>query len=216
MRAVDNEPRRQLLRYMAALPVAGLVAGCVELPGQGAPPRQFRLTPKSTYPESMPEVTWSLVVEEPDTQAALDKDRIALLRQGTELDYYADVTWSARAPVMVQRLMIESFKNSNKIEVVGNERLRIRPDFVLKPELREFQTLMGGGEAPRTQVTINAKLIQMPRRNVVGTMGDESIVEAGSEDIESVVAAFDEALGKVMKALVEWTLETGNAALAAG
>ncbi|MFQ5973883.1 MAG: hypothetical protein ACE5Q3_16270, partial [Alphaproteobacteria bacterium] len=123
------QSRRRFLRCVAAMPVAGFVAGCVELPGQAPPPRQFRLTPKSTFPETMPSVDWALVVEEPDTQVGLDRARIAILRRGTELDYYADVAWEARAPAMVQRLMIESFKNSNKIEVVGNERLRVRPDF---------------------------------------------------------------------------------------
>ena len=164
----------------------------------------------------MPSVDWALVVEEPDTQVGLDRARIAILRRGIELDYYADVPWEARAPAMVQRLMIESFKNSGKIEVVGNERLRVRPDFILKPELREFQALLEGDAPPRVQVAINVKLVQMPRRDVVGTTGDESIVTASSGDIEAVVTAFDEALGKVYKTLVGWTLETGNAAAASG
>ncbi len=202
--------RRRIVRLGSALPVL-LLATCVDLPGQGAPPRKFRLTPKSTFADDLPDVNWALMVEEPDSQTGLDRARIALLRNFVELDYFANVEWSGRAPTMVQELLIESFKNSGHIEVVGNERLRVRPDFVLKPQLREFQAVSAGSGAPSVQVALTAKLVKMPRRDVVGTTRVERSEDAASEEIEAVVSAFDGALGGVMKRLVEWTLVTGNA-----
>ncbi len=200
--------RRRLLTMSGAVPLLALT-GCVDLPAQGAPARQFRLTPKSTFANTVPDVTWALMVEEPDSQTGLDRARIAILRGGVEIDYYANAEWSGRAPSMVQGLLIESFKNSGHIEVVGNERLRVRPDFVLKPELREFQALSAGSGQPQAQVAMTAKLVKMPRRDVVGTTRIERIADAETEALEDVVRAFDQALGGVMKRLVEWTLVTG-------
>ena len=52
----------------------------------------------------------------------------------------------------------------------------------------------------------------MPRRQVVGTTEIGRSVPAQANDLESIALAFDEALGSVMKRLVEWTLRTGEAA----
>ena len=38
----------------------------------------------------------------------------------------------------------------------------------------------------------------------------DSVVQAKSPDMLSIVAAFDEAIGKVMKRLVTWTLKQGQ------
>ena len=212
MWAIGQKNRRQTLRLLAGLPAAGLLAGCVDLPGQDAPPRQFRLTPKSTFDDDVPNVEWSLVVEEPDAQAALDTSRVALLRGGTEIEYYAASDWSARAPEMVQTLLLESFTNSGRIAVVANERSGLRSDFVLRTELREFQVDLSDVDAPIANVRLNATMVQMPRRDVVGTESFGSDVGAASDGLDDVVLAMDEALGKAMKDLVGWALKTGNSA----
>ncbi len=55
-------------------------------------------------------------------------------------------------------------------------------------------------------------MIQMPRRNVVGTTEIGRTVEATGGDLIAITAAFDDALGKVVKRVVEWTLTTGQQA----
>jgi cholesterol transport system auxiliary component len=50
----------------------------------------------------------------------------------------------------------------------------------------------------------------MPRREVVGTTEIGRTVPAQAGDLESIVLALDDALGKVLKRLVEWTLATGQ------
>ncbi len=61
-------------------------------------------------------------------------------------------------------------------------------------------------------VSIAAKLFQMPRRDVVGTTEISRSVTAETESMDGIVAAFDDALGKVLKRVVEWTLVTGQSA----
>ena len=111
---------------------------------------------------------------------------------------------------MIQTLMIESFENSNRIVSVGRESVGLRADFVLKSEIREFQSdYLKPGE-PSAHVGINAKLVAMPERIIVGSEKFDSVITAERDRLDDIIAAFDEALGKVLKRLVEWTLLTGE------
>ena len=196
---------------MLAPPLAALAAAC-EVPGKGPPPILYRLTPKSTFREDLPTVSWQLVLELPLANAGLSTTRIALYRDPTNLEYYARASWTDRAPNMVLTLMIESFENSGKIIAVGRESIGLRSDFVLKTELREFQAEYYGGDLPTAHVAINAKLVQSATRTIVGSRSFESRFEARADSREAIIAAFDEALGKTLKRLVEWTLLTGEEA----
>ncbi|MHA1572320.1 MAG: ABC-type transport auxiliary lipoprotein family protein [Alphaproteobacteria bacterium] len=203
--------RRRFLSLATALPLGGLLSACVgNLPGQGPPPRLFRLTPKSTFGDSVPTVPWQLVIELPSATASLDTTRVALQRRATEIEYYARANWVDRAPAMVQTLITESFENSGKIVAVGRESIGLRSDFVLKTELREFQAEYFDGVLPTAHVRVNAKLVKMPQRAIIGSLRIDRSVVAKSDQLDAVVQAFDEALGKVLKALVEWSLQTGQ------
>ena len=61
-------------------------------------------------------------------------------------------------------------------------------------------------------MVLQASLMAMPRRRVVGTTEIGRSVAAQEATLDSIALAFDDALGKVLKRLVEWTLVTGQAA----
>ncbi len=213
MSRANSDPmgRRPVLLALLAPPLVALAAGC-EVPGKGPPPILYRLTPKSTFREDLPTVSWQLVLELPLANAGLSTTRIALYRDPTHLEYYARASWTDRAPNMVLTLMIESFENSGKIVAVGRESIGLRSDFVLKTELREFQAEYYGGDLPTAHVAINAKLVQSATRTIVGSRNFESRYEARADSRVAIIEAFDEALGKTLKRLVEWTLVTGEEA----
>jgi cholesterol transport system auxiliary component len=206
-----------LLRALAALPVAALAQGCsLPVPGQGPPPELYRLTPKSTFREDLPEAEWQLVLEPPVADAGLNTTRIALQRSPTQIEYYARSGWADRAPLMIQTLMIESFENSKKIVSVGRESVGLRADFILKSELRELQAVYYNGGLPEAWVSINAKLVQMPRRAIVASRSFDARVKAEVDRLPEIIAAFDDASGKVLRRLVEWTLTEGDRAFQGG
>lgn len=207
-----NAPRRAFLQGATALSATALLGACgLDLPGQGPPPRQFRLTPKSTFAENLPRVGWQLVIEEPLAPTGLNTTRIPLHRRAVELEYYARANWTDRAPAMVHTLVVESFENSSKIVAVGRESLGLRADFVLKLELREFQAEYQSTGAPAAHVRINAKLVRMPQRAIIASQGFDTRIPAAGDSLNEIVAAFDEALGKVLKDMVGWTLLEGEA-----
>ncbi|KKJ76162.1 hypothetical protein WH95_14345 [Kiloniella litopenaei] len=205
----DNN-RRNFLKLAGLLPVSGLLASCATLiPGQGPLPDLYRLSPKSTFDATLPEVPWQLVLEQTSANASLNTTKIALQRKTNQMEYYANAGWVDKAPIMVQTLLVESFENTGKIVAVGRETIGLRSDFILKTELREFQTLYFGS-TPEVRVVLNAKIVQMPRRTIIGSQSFEANIPAQSDQLNSIVAAFDDGLGKVTKKLVEWTLFTAH------
>lgn len=205
--------RRQLLAGIGAGAALAL-GGCDTsklLPGQRQDPNFYRLTPKSTFSPDLPTVGWQLVVDPPVANAGLSQLRIALMRNPVQVEYYARANWTDRAPDMLQTLIIESFDNSDRIVAVGRELIGLRADFLLKTELREFQAeYFHENPMPHAHVAFTARLVAMPRRDIVGNQSFEALVAAETDAIDDIVVAFDTALGSVLKRLVGWTLTTGE------
>tara|TARA_R110002167_G_scaffold154534_3_gene348749 strand:- start:406 stop:1074 length:669 start_codon:yes stop_codon:yes gene_type:complete len=199
---------RLALLTLAALLLPAL-SGCEGLlPGlSGPPPDLYTLTPKSNFDLALPRIEKQIVVEEPLASGGLNNTRIALRTKPIELQYFARSSWTERAPRMVQTLLVESFENTDRIVSVGRQAIGLRSDYNLKSELREFQAeYYEGAVTPLIRVRLNAKLVRQPRRNIVASQTFEAEVRAAGQDIDSIILAFDEALGKVLKRTVEWTL----------
>jgi cholesterol transport system auxiliary component len=183
-----------------------LISACAPLPGQGEPPQLFTLTPKSTFPEDLPSVNWQLLVEVPVAGDSLNTDRIALHESPLTLDYYAKARWTERAPIMLQRLIVESFENTQRMVAVGRQAIDLRADFILKTELREFQAQIDDDGIPHVRVRIIAKLVKMPERRIVANHSVEKEMVAEGQNITAVIETFDDATGKVIKKLTVWAI----------
>lgn len=198
--------RRRMLGGMAALVLLPL-PGCGLLPRVNEPVNLYTLTPKTTFSETLPNVDWQLVVETPVAAVSLDTPRIALQRTPLTFEYYANAAWTDNAPAMVQTLLIESFESTNVVEAVGREAIGLRPDYVLKTDLREFQSIYDGDKpVPDVWVRMNAKMVQMPERRIVASETFGHRQSAGGAKLPEIVAAFDDALGNVLKAIVLFSL----------
>lgn len=206
-------PRWTRRRTVGLITAVTLLAGGCSVVGQ--PPRRFRLAnPKRVAPD-LPPVDWALEVDQTTADPGIDTTRIAQLAgNGLELQYYADAEWPAQAGDMVNTLLVQSFVDSGKIPRVGDRNSGLRPDFVLKTVLRDFQA--EGGATPTVKVAITASLIQMPRRLQAGAQRFERAESGSSGAIEDIVRAFDRALDGVLRDLVAWTLTTGERASTAG
>ena len=199
--------RRQAIVGMASCTLLGALAGCGVLQSVNTPVNLYTLTPKTTFPEGLPKVDWQLVVETPVSAASLDTSRIALQRTPLTFEYYADAAWTDNAPAMVQTLLIESLESTHRVSGVGREAVGLRPDYILLTDLREFEAVYDGDNPiPTIWVRMNAKLVKLPERRIVvsDTFGDE--LPAAGGKLSDIVAAFDEALGHVLKKIVMFAL----------
>lgn len=173
------------------------------------PPKVYELTPKTTYDEDLPELQARITVESPSATTGLNTARIALRPDLTQLDYYAGVLWVDVVPVMVQSVAIESLDASGRIDALTLESAGTRPDYSLRLHIREFQAEYDNGtdEPPLVNVRLQARLLELPRRETVATTSAQHLERASGTSIPTVVRAYDSALGKVLKRLVEWTIE---------
>ena len=205
--------RRRLLIGLSAPLLLLSVTGCERfIPGSGPPPQLYQLSPKNTFPENLPQVSWQLTVEVPFASTALNATRIAIMPTPMQVDYYARAAWTDRVPLMVQTLIVESFENSRRIVGIGRDTIGLRSDFVLKTELREFQSESFHPQGGLVRVALDAKLVRMPERTIVASAEFRETAPASVDEMTSVIAAYDDALGRVMKRLVIWTLESGERA----
>ncbi|MBT5051024.1 MAG: hypothetical protein HOM58_21165 [Rhodospirillaceae bacterium] len=204
---VHPSSRRRTVGILAAVTIALVGNSCGTLPFDKPPPRLFLLTPKSTFRSDLPKVQWQLTIDVPIAEAGINTSRIAVQRNPITIDYFEGANWIDTAPRMVQTLLVESFENSNRIVGVGRQTGALRADYTLLVELREFQAEIDDlGSVPKAHVRLNAKLVRLPQRVIVGRKSADIAIEAKGPRLEDVVRAFDFALGKTLKSVVEWTL----------
>jgi cholesterol transport system auxiliary component len=191
---------------------AAVMLGSCSLPdlGSGPPPDLYVLSPKSTFPDDIPPVTWQLVVDEPSTGKGIDTDRIAIAPSALEVKYLGGARWADRAPRLIQQLLIQSFENTGKIVSVGRQSIGLRSDFSLKTELREFQAEKTKEGGTVVRVRLNLKLVRPSLGMIIASQSFESVKPAKSEDVADVVDAFDEAVGAVLKRAVVWAMKAGT------
>lgn len=200
--------RRRLVALAAGLPLVS--AGCVSLVA-GTAPRRFRLANPTTLAPGVPAVDWTLEVDNTLADPGIDTTRIAQVGgNGLELQYYPEAEWPSTASDMITKLIIQTFVDSRLIPRVGDRNSGLRPDFMLKTVLRDFQA--EAGASPSVKVTITASLVQTPRRVQAGAERFQATAPAASASIEDVVRAFEKATDGVLRELATWTLTTGAAA----
>ena len=170
------------------------------------PPRLYDLTPKSTFADGLPTVPGRLSVEVPTATAGLNSARIALRPTPTTLEYYAGASWIDVVPVMVQNLLLESLDNSGRIDVLGREVVGVRAAHAHQAHVRVCQAEYDTAGPPLVRVRLQARLIRLPRRTSLAATSEEFAVRARNTSLPAIVEAFDEAFGKALKRIVEWTV----------
>jgi cholesterol transport system auxiliary component len=90
--------------------------------------------------------------------------------------------------------------------VLGREVVGVRADLALLTHVREFQAEYDTAGAPLVRVRLQARLIRLPRRTSVAATSQEFVVRASNTSLPAIVNAFDEAFGKALKRIVEWSV----------
>lgn len=186
--------------------VALTVAGCGSIIGPNGPPAQIYLLNPTLGPVEGPDVNWQLAVSEPTCDDSINSLRIALHR-GSMMDYYADAQWTDEAPKVVQTLLVVAFEQSGHISAVARESDGLHADYLLQMEMRDFEARYDGASgAPTAVVTIVARLLKSPGREVIATRNASHQAPASVNSVPAVVDAFNQATGAVLTEIVGWAL----------
>ena len=198
---------------MAALVV--VLAGCSALGGKRTPLTVYVPRPVLAAPATSPSpVDWQLQVSTPYASQALDNARIAVMPSPGVLEVYPAARWRDPAPRMLRSLVVQAFDDSGRILGVSGATAGLSADFELAIELRDFQAEVDGTSA-RAVIRLQAKLFDHRSNRIVATRTFEAIAPAASSAASDAVAAFDDALAKLLTDLVDWTMDAGNTARAA-
>jgi cholesterol transport system auxiliary component len=195
--------RRRILG--AAVCIVPLM-GCSLLPDPPAP-QIFRLSPLADDPPSGRIIRKRLVVDIPMASESLDTDRIAVIRDRTRFDYYANSLWTDRVPLLVQRLLVEAFENDGTIAQVGRDAQTLTPDYLLETEIRAFEARYIGSseQLPSAIVAIDISLVKMPDHRMIGRTLITETSAAARNSVDAIVEAFDVAIGKILLRCIAWT-----------
>ena len=184
--------------------------GSLQLIPKPQTPQLYLLRPQIMAPMGAA-VTWRLAVGIPDAAASLDTTRIALSHSATTMDYYANAAWDDRLPLILQKLLIETFDASGRIVSVGRDTAGLETDYLLQAEVRNFEAHYDTPEgAPNIMVSIQAKLARMPQREIVATLNASQQTQAAANNLDSVVMAFDQATAPAIAQIAAWTLAQPN------
>ena len=184
-----------------------VLTACGNLLG-GAPPSQIyvlRAAPPPAQPG--PKVSWALAVMKPDALGALDTDRIALARNDTQLDYYANAVWPDRLANIVQTALVAGFEASGRIDSVARDEDALRADYDLSTEIRDFEARYTTPDgAPTVTVTMIAHMAGAHSREIVANLTVNLTQPASANSVDAVVQAFDVALASAAAQIVSWAL----------
>jgi cholesterol transport system auxiliary component len=192
---------------MARLCSAALVAcvtcvasGCADFHSKQAAIQVYTLQPSfSAAAAGATAATATLQVARPLAAPGLDTDGIALQRDGQRLDYYAASRWAAPLPEIVQSQAIEALRASGKFRSVQPEGAAFAADLLLQLEIRRGQAEYVGADGPPTvQVQLLATLGRRADRSVLATVSATGTAPASENRMQSVVAAFQAALGTAL------------------
>lgn len=196
--------RRHLLAGAGAIV---FTAGCSSILGPPAAPQLYILKPSLGPLDNAPAVKWALEIGGPNAADSLDSERIALSNSATTMDYYANAAWTGRVPVLLQSLIVQAFEESGKIASVASDTSALHSDYVLETDIRDFEARYDTPDAaPKVVVRVEAKLFRTHARDIVASLSAVQETQASATNLDSVVRAFNEATGALLKQIVEWAL----------
>lgn len=202
-RSFDFDRRALLVTGVSA---AGLAA-CSGIIGPPEPAPLYMLRAGPVPASGGPRVSWQLSIVLPEAPQSLDTDRIVLLHENNQMDYYANSSWQDRLPFLIQASLIEAFEASGRIGGVGRDTEGLKSDYLLQSDIRDFQAIYDAPEAPpRAVVRISAKLIGARSRSIAQSIEAHAEAAAAQNTVPSVVAAFNQALTGTMGQIVNWAL----------
>jgi ABC-type uncharacterized transport system auxiliary subunit len=110
----------------------------------------------------------------------------------------------------VQTLLVEAFENDGSIAQVVRDAETLTPDCLLRTEIRRFEAVYArsSDQLPMAVAALNLSLVKMPDHRMLGRTLITESASSSRDSVDSVVEAFDVAVGKILLRCVAWTSST--------
>jgi ABC-type uncharacterized transport system auxiliary subunit len=173
-----------------------LLAGCSVLSGS-APARIYVLN-AAPMPTSGEPLAAVLSVPRPLMNPGLDTDRIALVRPGNEMDFYAASRFGEPLAKVLASLVLQSMRGPGGfVTTLGTDRAGLPADYELLLTVRRFEAeYLSGVPLPTVQVALDCMLVSGAPRRVLGRCDGAAAEPVAAERMGEIVLAMERALQK--------------------
>ena len=193
--------------------VDGILAGIERMTGGGTSQAQiptYDLVAASGFPPPPAEApSWLLVVPEPTTLMGFNTDKILLQPESGESVPLANARWSDNLPVLFQAKVIQSFENAGYTKQVSRTREGVTANFQLLLDIRRFHVATSA--APEADINFVAKLLDQDGK-IIDAREFGATAPASGSDAKAYVSAFNDAFGKLLTDLIDWSTKAIAAA----
>lgn len=154
-----------------------------------------------------------VVVEVPTTSGSIATNRILVKPNALQAAYLPGAAWTTATPDMVQTLLVQSMQASGAFRFVGRTSLGLFPDNTVLTEIRAFQAEPGpaGGPAFIVRIALTMTVLREADGALVATRSFEASAPAASAAPLTLAAAFDSAMGVVLRESVSWIAAASGA-----
>jgi ABC-type uncharacterized transport system auxiliary subunit len=154
---------------------------------------------------AQPPVAGVVALYRPEVQPGLESERIALVRSGNRLDYYAASRWSGSLPHVIEAFATQTLLSSGRFELINDsEHGSGGARFLLSLTVRHFEADYSADEkaAPTVHVAFECVLLEGVTHTPLGRCDGEALVSAQANRMESIVQAFEAAARQAMERVV--------------
>ena len=192
--------------------VDGILAGIERMTGGGTSQADiptYDLVAASGFPPPAEAPGWLLVVPEPTTLMGFNTDKILLQPASGESVPLGNARWSDNLPVLFQSKVIQSFENAGYAKEVSRTREGVTGNYQLLIDIRRFH--IATSASAEADIDFVAKLLDQDGK-ILAAHEFGATAPASGSDAKAYVSAFNDALGKLLTDLIDWSTKAIAAA----
>jgi len=196
---------RRSMRVCAGLLTVTLLGGCASGLRSDVPAVvTYRLQAAAPSLGETP-IKASLRVDRAVAGPGYATDRILVLRDDRQLDYYSASRWPATLPEIVSALAVESLRGGGGLAAVHDDSAPFTSDYLLVIGVRRFEAETAN-DGLQVRVLLDCTVGRRKDRGVVAAFTAEGTAAVGEERMSAVIAAFEQATQQAMSMLTSSTL----------
>lgn len=203
------------------------LGGCSIIPAPGESPTRYfleKITLAGDEGQADKKISSKqIAIDMPIIYAPLDINRIALLPEKNQLDYYANMEWSDRLSLLLRESLVQSLQDAHFYSGVSRMTDGINPDQILKIDVRKFyilktkdnldckfdkksiKTSVTPPESPPVAcVELFVTLVDAQSRHSLGDQTFEARIPIPEETKEYISGGLNEANKRVLIDLMNW------------
>lgn len=198
-------PRAAIRFAVLLLPLLGLAACTSFLPSAGDLPPRLALDADVESPTIDPALPLSLVIADPDTEAAFNTFNVAVRTAPFQFEFLEGAEWTDRAPVLLRLFVERRFENSGAFRAVGDRTNLPTATYELQTDIRAFH--LDWTVAPEiAKVSIGARLVDARGNTIATRIFSAEAAPAGDSQLARITA-LNAAARSAVDALLNWTVE---------